>query len=359
MPAQDMLRPYTRLAFGLGAFIAIYLILSALTNLPYTISTLPSFFTLKARPNVCSTANRQWRGANDKIYPVTGHPVNIKHIDYSNGLVNHDVSIFFALSPSEDFSIQTEIFTTGHVPADNFEITYNRDEYIINTMIPKSEIPDEYESHCVVMKIHLMIPISRPLTGLTFDMPYAQAYVHESTWGSLPSLDMKIGTGGLMLAPGQRLHIERLAVNIDHGRILGHFMLTKSLSIFLREGEIDASIGFSPFPLSAQVDVTMQTGDVKLAFEEHFYRDIEGGYAVQNGSVHLTYPRQFHGAVEVDVERGEIDLHESIQIVDRSPAGAFPSWVQGRRGPFGKNTQIRVGHGDATLMVDTSKALLD
>lgn len=349
---------HNRLAATIGGIVAFYLLTQA-----FLLAPIPSVSTIFRKPvvNACSSPKFQWRGANEKIYPQSGRPIHIRHNDYTKGLVTFDTSVFMARSLNEEFSVEVEIFTSLDLPQEDFEITYNRDEYIINSMIPQNSDfitaeETKNEGHCVVMKVHLMIPVSKPLTGLKFEFPKANVYFHETLWGSVPYLDIDVTSGAVIMAPDQRLHVESISIKLDSGKILGKVMLTKSLQVHLRQGTLDLDIGYSPYLIGASIDVSQQSGLQKIKLQDLFYRPTTGTYELQEGAFELTYPGSYHGSLSLDSKQGSVELlGDSISIREQSPAGVKPAFIEADHGNSRTGVSTNVRHGTGSVVVKVEK----
>lgn len=389
---SDMVRRHrSTLSILLFATIS-YLCLSHLTSLP-----LPSPISLLRTSHgrggrgrgICESANFQWRGANDRIYPRSGQAIEVTHNDYADpSAVRHDVSVLVARAQNEEFSIQVDIFTNREVPADNFEITFNREALIINTLVPKSaaggsgttnnrdDDKDQGDAGgtrgkeqrqdkqgqpdlCVVIKVHILLPVSRPLSGLSLDFPRADVFVHASTWSSTPVFDITLGTGRVLLEPGQRLHVERSRVAVDEGRVEGSVLVTRELVLFLRQGDVDLDVGFSPFPVGAAVQVTQQGGSCRLRVAESMYRSLHANVVLQRGHLELGLPKSYAGSVRLDAPEGEAKITgDGVQVVGeahggKEGGGGGGAWIEARQGNGGAVTKAYVGTGNVQVTVDT------
>lgn len=369
MTFSEMIRRNKTTVFSFFALISIlYLLLSAVSNLPNP----RHYFSRPPGPDHCKEPKFHWRGANDRLYPASGKPVYITHLDYSHGLANHQVSINFARSQSEDFSITTDIYTSHEVPTDNFEISYNsRNELSINTLIPKNApmLVDEATKgtgHCVVINVEILVPVSKPLTGLKFDFPEANVHVHDSTWGSIPYLEFSIGKGDIQWSSGQRFHIGKLTAKVDEGSMTGNLMLTEQLKVELKEGTIDLDIGYSPFLIGAEIDIVQFSGTLNVKLQDLFYRPTVGTYWLSTGTMTLDYPQSYEGLISMDSKVGSVGIEGSaVHILERSEKGILPAWLEAQQGRD-RRTRTKVRGGTAEVKVsiagsvyDSSKPLID
>lgn len=359
MTLAEMVR-HNRFAVAVATIFTVYFLSQALFN--SSIVSISTLFDKTAALDICLNPQFQWRGANEKIYPRSGQPIHVKHNDYTKGLVNFDTSVYMARALDEEFSIEVEIFTSLDLPAEDFEITYNRDEYIINSMIPQnSEFITAEETkdkgHCIVMKIHLMIPVSKPLSGLKVEFPKANVYLHDSLWGSVPYLDIDVAQGAIIFSDEQRFHVESTSIKLDSGKVLGKLMLTKSLDMHVREGLIDVEIGYSPYLVGASIDVFQMSGSQNIKLQALFYRPTTGAFELQDGKLKIEYPGSYHGAISIDSQFGDLKLSgDSVVIQEQSGDGVKPAWVEATHGMSRTvKTKVRHGSGSVEMKVNVPK----
>lgn len=350
MVLADMVRKNRNVAFLLFGLGSLYLLISTFT------STVPSPRAIwKTKPDICSTANFQWRGANDKIYPRSGAPVSIIHKDYSDSMVNHDVSVLLAHSMNDEYTIDVEVFTSHEILPDDFSISYSHDELILYTAIPKtaSFLNDEKtkgKGHCVVIKVSIMVPTSKPLSGLKLDFPTANVYIHESLAGSIPYFDVSLGSGDVILAPNHRFHVESLRFEVLQGRITGHVLLTKSLVVFLQNGQVDLDIAFSPYLVGAEIEVTQQGGSQQITLDDLWYRPVTGTFILNEGNLALHYPKSYAGRLTVDIDHGRGQVTGAgLDVTSRQED---PFLLDARQGHGSVETKVHVGTGKLSVLMD-------
>lgn len=351
--AQDLWTPLQTRYAGMGRVLSL-VIFAIFAVFLYYEASLPNpfvFLRRQAALNVCDTASFQWRGANEKIFPQSGRPVKIRHNDYTDNLLTQDINILLARSLNEDFSIETEIRSSHELPIDSFEISYANDELIINTMVGKrSDIIinplSAGQKHCVTMKIQVLIPVSKPLTGLVFEFPKANFFVHESAHGSLPSLVVDITKGNIIFAEQQRLHTEMIALRVDEGRVEGTIMITKSLSVHLRQGEVNVDLSYSPYLIGAELDIQQDSGAQTIRLSDYMYRPTSGQFSLQNGPIYIQYPKSYEGSISLDSKTGRIELKgPDLEVIERSERGIKPTWIEAQQGRPDATTRIRNDNG--------------
>ncbi|CCG83397.1 protein of unknown function [Taphrina deformans PYCC 5710] len=330
--------------------ITSYVLISTLTTVP-----VPSPRSLWTTSDTCATANHRWRGANDRIFPKSGASVSITHKDYSDGLVNHDVSVLLAHSNSEEYSITVEVFTSHPIEQGDFQINYSHDELILSTLVAKgSSLLNDKKSrgsgHCFVIKVTVLIPTSKPLSGLKVNLPSANFYIHESAAGAMPYLDVSIGRGSIIMAPHHRVHVESLRFEVLKGAISGSVLLTNSLLVFLQHGSVDLDIDFSPYLVGAEVQVTQESGSQQVLLNDLFYRPVTGTYSLARGTIDIHYPKSYSGRLLVDLDQGRGQVSgNGLQIIDQTEN---PYALEARQGVGMTTTKVHVGSGRVVMRVD-------
>ena len=332
--------------------ISTAIIVCALFSFLFYTSFIPSPLSIFSQaPNVCDHTLHRWRGANELIKPKSGLPVTVKHIDYTNGALRQAVSVMIVKSLTGEFSVETDIRTSHELPKDSFAITYIDNELVINTVVAQNNklLTDPATSgsnHCATIKVLITVPVSMPLTSLAFDLPEANLFVHESTHGSLPSLDVKIGRGNVVFSNEQRLHIGTTKIEIDDGRLYGNLLITKVLKTVMGKGEIDLNIAYSPDLLGANIDIKQQSGSQKITIEDKFYRPTTGTYSLDDGLLQLDYPKSYEGTLFLQSISGKVKLSgKSLDFMETSKAGELPAWATAQHGHSIEPTETIVKNG--------------
>jgi hypothetical protein len=334
MSFQDLLARYRLAAL---CSLLFFFFLSSRYLLP------SSTIKLTAKQQRCSHLQHTWRGYNDRLRPDLSRPIKIEHIDHATVKGDHQIQVLLARAPIEEFDIEVNVQTSHHVESDDFSITFEDSTMRIYTLLkPDSELA-KAPKHCVAMQIILLIPPSRPLPKITLAFPQADVALLESGWGSLSELEVELGQGDIVAEPGQRVHAGRIKLSTLEGNIRGKLMMTEQLDVFAQHGQVDVQIGYTPFDVGAKLNVKVQTGSLKVAVEDLFYRPLYGNYMIAQGPLHLRYPPSYNGLISLQTADGGVDVRgKGMQRSDASKPGAKPAYWEGRHGPGHQTTIARV-----------------
>ncbi|BFZ58351.1 hypothetical protein PYCC9005_005413 [Savitreella phatthalungensis] len=301
-------------------------------------------------------ATHSWHGQYDDLVVPLDEDLRIMHEDLTVGAhageVTHAITVVLGRNTDETLRVVTRVKATKPLRQDAFKIDWIGGVLKLSTLAQPGSLA--MRQKCIEIGVQVLMPVSAPMRYIGLIFPHADILIHESSYGSLPELVVRLGSGSVTSAGGSRLHIAKTVIKVDEGRVSGSLLLTNEMEVIVADGKVDLDIGWSPGSEGARVDMHVGKGDLSLKLQDHFYRGTTASLKVDSGKALISWPKSYIGEILLAADMGQLKIDApAVTWQTRSKPGEMPERAEGWMGEgYSRHAvDMLVGKGDLTFAV--------